>query len=117
MLRMAISAIIEPVDARKFVIDCNAYWLSDGQQLAQFCRLPQGMSWREAIASMVTTGQWHIRSKPRIYMAADFERYQAETGQDIGSLVACPQFVNEAVGDYRQRTSSPCLGHGRREGV
>lgn len=111
----AIAAVIEPEDAREFVIDRNAYGLSDGQQLAQYCRLPHGMSWREAIASMVARGTWPLRSAPRVYMAADFGRYQAETGQDAASLVACPQFVDAGGGDYRQRADSPCLGYGMRE--
>jgi len=110
----AISAIIDPADARKFVIDHNVYWLPGEQRLAQFCQLPPATTWREAIADMLATGTWRVQPGQRIYTGADFGRYQAETGHDAHSRVAQPLFVDAGGGDYCQRPDSPCLGLGMR---
>ncbi len=110
----AISAIIDPVDERKFVIDHNGYWQTTGESLIQFTRLREGKTTTEAIQAFLSTGEPWPLDLWRSCRPSEFPRYQTESGQDRHSRVARPQFVDAADGDYRQRGDSPCLAAGMR---
>jgi len=110
----AISAVIEPADARQFVFDHNAYWQTPGAPLVQIGRLLPGTTWREVLATMIDGGRWPVAADGRTYSPAEFSRYQVETGQDAHSRVAEPRFMDPARGDYRQAADSPCWGLGVR---
>jgi hypothetical protein len=108
----AVSAILDPADADKFVLDHNCYWQTTGKLLIQHSQLQDGNTWADALASMVSTGDLLIREGGRSYPPSEFGRYQAESGQDNNSLLARPLFIDETGGDYRQPDDSPCLGMG-----
>jgi hypothetical protein len=112
-----ISAIIDPVDKPRFVIDHNCYWQTTGDLLMQFTRLREGKTTTEAIQTFLSTGEPWPLDLWRSCRPSEFPRYQAESGQDRHSRVARPLFIDEARGDYRQRADSPCLGVGMREDV
>jgi len=110
----AISAIIDPIDERKIVIDHNGYWQTTGELLMQFTRLREGKTTTEAIQTFLSTGEPWSLDLWRSCRPSDFPRHQAESGQDRHSRVARPLFVDQASGDYRQRADSPCSGVGMR---
>jgi predicted outer membrane repeat protein len=111
----AISAIVDPADARKFVIDHNSYWQTTGELLFQWSRLTGVKTWKDAIASLVSTKNLlPLLGDARSYRPSEFDRYKAESGQDKHSQVAQPLFMNPERGDYRQRPDSPCLAAGMR---
>ena len=110
----AISSVIAPADERRFVIDYNGYWQTTENALVQFSRLAEGETWAKALTSMVATGELPIHAGGRSYRPSEFNRYQAECGQDEHSLAARPLFIDEAAGDYRQRPDSPCREMGMR---
>jgi len=112
----AISAIIDPVDERKFVIDHNGYWQTTGELLMQFTRLREGTTTTEAIQAFLATGEPWPLDLWRSCRPSVFPRYQAESGQDRHSRVARPLFVDPAGNDYRQRADSPCPAAGMRGG-
>ena len=91
----AISAVIDPADADKFVLDHNCYWQTTGELLIQFSRLAPGKTWAEALESMVSSGVLPIREEES-YSPSEFARYQAESGQDKNSRVEKPQLADEA---------------------
>jgi predicted outer membrane repeat protein len=114
----AISAIIEPADMRRFAIDENSYWQSTDGLLYQSSRLVGGKSWSEAMAFLVSTGELSsLLGGSRTFGPSRFGRYQEETGQDRHSRVAEPLFMDPALGDYLQRSDSPCAGLGMRGDV
>ena len=57
------------------------------------------------------TGDLLIRDV-KSYTPSEFRRYQEEWGQDKNSRIARPLFIDEAGGDYRQRSDSPSLDMG-----
>lgn len=112
----AICLINDPADDRKFVLDHNCYWQTNGRPLM---RLGNGVrNWAEAMKNWQTAGgpliDWEGRHS---YLPSDFSRYQTEYGQETHSRVARPLFVDEPRGDYRQRDESPCLEMGVRTDV
>lgn len=46
------------------------------------------------------------------YNTGNFSAYQANTGQDINSLIANPLFVDESNNDYHITSVSPCIDQG-----
>lgn len=78
----AISAIIDPADACKFVVDHNRYWQTTGELLIQFNRLAAGKTWAEALEFMVSIGVLPIHTDEKYYHPSEFTRYHAECGQD-----------------------------------
>ncbi|MDD4019828.1 MAG: right-handed parallel beta-helix repeat-containing protein [Kiritimatiellae bacterium] len=51
---------------------------------------------------------WHVSGKQDIFPGKKtLAQWQAGTGQDTGSLVADPLFVNPAAGDFRLKAGSP----------
>lgn len=78
---MAIYSVIDPADERQFVIEDNCYWQP--------------------------AGSWLMRMNGRVYTPAEFDRYQADTGHDLRSVLAAPRFINRAAGDYRLQSGSP----------
>jgi hypothetical protein len=113
----AISAVVDPADERKFVIDHNTYWQTAGDKLIQCVRLTEGKTWADAMKAYVSAGKLPFAENERAYRSAEFSRYQAECGQDRQSVVSQPLFVDAAAGDYRQRDDSPCRDIGMRTDV
>jgi predicted outer membrane repeat protein len=113
----AVSAIIDKADLRRFAIDENAYWRTAGG-VFQSCRLADGTTWSDAMASLVSSGDLRsLTAEEHAYPASELSRYQAETGQDRHSRLEEPLFVDPEHGDYRQRPESPCAGLGMRADV
>lgn len=113
----AITAILDPIDEPKFDINHNCYWQTKGELLAKFTRLTGDTTTKRAIQSFLSEGKaWPLHTW-RSCRSVDLRGYRAESGQDQHSLVARPLFVDEARGDFRQRTDSPCAGMGMRADV
>ena len=108
----AISAILDPVDVPKFVIDNNCYWQTTGEYLIQHSRLIEGKTWNDALGSMASDGDLLLRKGCRVFRPSEFSSYQTEYGQDKNSRIAFPRFIDIAGGDYRQHDDSPCRGMG-----
>jgi hypothetical protein len=98
---------IDQADEKKFVLDHNSYWQTNGQPLVLFSK--SAKNWAKAQEAWEKAGgplaDWGCR---RAYTPAEFRRYQAECGQDAHSRVAEPRFVDPTRADYRQRADSPC---------
>ncbi len=103
----AICLSIDSADDEKFILDHNCYWQTAAVPLILFGNAAE--NWTQAMAKWQTTGgpliDWYVR---RSYLSTEFDRYQAEFGQDTHSQVARPLFIDEANGDYHQHTDSPC---------
>ena len=110
----AITAVLDPADERRFVIDRNAYWQSADRPLVQFSRLSRRKNWADAMAMMVAKGKLPIHDDVESYSVGQFDEYRTRRGQDRQSLLSRPVFVDQAAGDYRQRDDSPCRSMGMR---
>jgi len=87
------------------------YWDNDGNLL--------GNNWKGGVRGMkdgVPTQHyelgpnlyWHASGKQELFPGKKtLAQWQAETGQDTGSLVADPLFENPAAGDFRLKPGSP----------
>ncbi len=81
-----ISAILDPADEDKFVIDHNDCRPSPGRPMIQVARLAAGTTWQDALASMVSAGKLPIQEDVREYTVSEFMRCQAETGKGLAGL-------------------------------
>jgi hypothetical protein len=84
----AIYSIFDPADEKHLVLDNNCYWQ--------------------------TTGELLCRMNGKDYTPGEFASYQTQCGQDVHSLLANPQFIDEAAADYRLRADTPCPQAGRK---